>query len=601
MHEFPLLVFLSVSLVGALLLGLVTERLRLSPIVGYLLAGVIVGPATPGIVADEHMAVQLAEIGVVLLMFGVGLHFNLGDLWAVRRIAMPGAIGQIVVATLLGTLLMYFRGWGLSEGVVVGIAISVASTVVLIRVLIDNDVLQTTQGHIAVGWLIVEDIFTVLVLVALPAIADVVAHDGAGDKSVIGSIAMAVVRIVVLGGLVLVGGKYFIPKLLGQVARTRSRELFTLSILALALAIATGSAVFFGVSMALGAFLAGMVVGQTEVSHQAAADALPMRDAFAVLFFVSVGMIFDPYAMVREPLLLAMMLLIVLVAKPLTALVIVWTLRYSFRTALTVAIALAQVGEFSFLLADEAIRHKMLSEEAHSLLVACAIFSITLNPLFFRAIAPIEHWLRKYPQFWALLSRRAEVGGESINRSTQAALATKETEAAEASTGVRAVIVGYGPVGQTAARILRDFDIEPVVVDLNLDTVRDLAANNKLAVYGDATRRDILEAAGIETAKYLLVTTPDMLVRTLVIMTAKEANSDVRVFARARYLKERAWLEEVGATQICIEEAETALALAVLLLREVGADQERIQREIELLHNELGVQRTGSDFQLTHS
>jgi CPA2 family monovalent cation:H+ antiporter-2 len=599
MHdEYALLVYLSVGLAAALLFGFATERLRLSPIVGYLLAGIIVGPNTPGFVADTATAVQLAEIGVVLLMFGVGLHFNLRDLWAVRRIALPGAIGQIVAATTLGTIAACLLGWGLTQGVIIGIAISVASTVVLVRMLTDNDLIDTSQGHIAVGWLIVEDIFTVLVLVALPAIADIATRGSAGGQSILGSLVIASVKIGILAVIVLGGGQRLIPWLLAQVARTRSRELFTLSILALALAIATGSAVFFGVSMALGAFLAGIVVGQSEVSHQAAADALPMRDAFAVLFFVSVGMLFDPQAILREPLFLFLMLAIVLIAKPLAALTIVWGLRYSFRSAFTVAIALAQVGEFSFLLADEAIRHELLSDKGRSVLIACAIISISINPLLFRTIGPVERWLRAHPHLWRILSQRAESGGAEINKETQERLSAPEVEPG-ATPSYTAVIVGYGPVGQTAARILRNFNIEPVVIDLNLDTVRDLGAVGKLAIYGDATRRDILEAAGIEKAKYLLVTIPDFLVRTLVIITAKEINSDVRVFVRARYLQERAWLEEIGATEICTEEAEAALGLAFLLLREVGADQEQVHREIRKLHDELSVRRSESDFQLT--
>jgi CPA2 family monovalent cation:H+ antiporter-2 len=594
MHdEYALLVFLSVGLAAALLFGFVTERLRLSPIVGYLFAGIIVGPNTPGFVADTDTAVQLAEIGVVLLMFGVGLHFNMRDLWAVRRVALPGAVGQICVATALGTVVAYLLGWGLTQGVIIGIAISVASTVVLIRMLMDNDVLDTAQGHIAVGWLIVEDIFTVLVLVALPAIADIATHGGEGGQSILGSLGIAALKIGILAVLVLGGGQRLIPWLLAKVARTRSRELFTLSILALALAIATGSAVFFGVSMALGAFLAGIVVGQTEVSHQAAADALPMRDAFAVLFFVSVGMLFDPQAILREPLSLLLMLAIILIAKPLTALAIVWGLRYSFRSAITVAIALAQVGEFSFLLTDEAIRHRLLSDEARSVLIASAIISISVNPLWFRTIGPIEKWLREHPRLWRMLSLRAETGGAEINIQTRQRLAAPEET--DAASSYKAVIVGYGPVGQTAARILRNFGVEPVVIDLNLDTVRSLAAAGKLAIYGDSTRRDILEAAGIGEAKYLLVTIPDLLVRTSVIITAKEINSNVRVFARARYLQEREWLEEIGATQICTEEAETALGLAVLLLREVGADQEQVHQEIRRLHDELGVRRGDHD------
>jgi CPA2 family monovalent cation:H+ antiporter-2 len=360
--------------------------------------------------------------------------------------------------------------------------------------------------------------------------------------------------------------------------------LFTLTVLALALAIATGSAVGFGVSMALGAFLAGMVVGQTEVSHQAAADALPMRDAFAVLFFVSVGMLFDPRVVIDRPGLLLALLGVVLLAKPLTAFLIVWGLRYSVRSALTVAVALAQVGEFSFLLADEAMRDGLLPAEGHSLLVACALLSITLNPLLFRAIDPLEKWLRGQPWLWRALSRRSEAGGTELNLATRARLA--ETGGDEGQP-LRAVIVGYGPVGQTACHILKEFGVRPVVVDLNLDTVRGLTESGQLAVYGDATQREILQAAGIKEAKYLLVTVPEVLVRTVVILAAKDLNPDVHVFARARYIQERAWMEEVGATGVVTEEAETAVGLAFLLLREVGAGEERIRQEIHKIKRKL--------------
>lgn len=590
MHD-ELLINLAVSLLAALVFGLITEKLRLSPIVGYLLAGIVLGPYTPGFVGDQEMALQFAEIGVVLLMFGVGLHFDLRDLLAVKKIAVPGAVGQIAVATALGTVAAMALGWPTTEGVVLGIAISVASTVVLVRVLTDNDVLHTTQGHIAVGWLLVEDIFTVLVLVVLPAAADILVEGGGGEGNAGGGVAaslgMAVLRIGLLAALVLGAGKRIIPPLLNLVARTRSRELFTLCVLALALAIATG-ALYLGVSVALGAFLAGMVVGQTEVSHQAAADALPMRDAFAVVFFVSVGMLFDPRVLIEQPVYLAVLLAIVLIAKPITAMAIVWALRYSFRNALTVGIALAQVGEFSFLLATEAIELKLMSEEGRSLLVATAIISITLNPLIFRLIEPTERWLRSKPALWKKLGSRAEAGGLRLNEAMAERVAT--SDGADDGT-TRAVIVGYGPVGQTAARILRGFGVETVVVDLNIDTIRELANNDELGVYGDSTRHDILEAAGIKDAKYLLVTVPDVLVRTLVIITAKEINSELKVFARARYLKERAWLEEVGATQICIEEAETAVGLAKLLLSEVGADPERVATEVTRIQRELGVHR----------
>ncbi len=372
------------------------------------------------------------------------------------------------------------------------------------------------------------------------------------------------------------------------VVRTRSGELFTLTILSLALAIATGSAALFDVSMALGAFLAGIVVGQTEVSHQAAADALPMRDAFAVLFFVSVGMLFDPQAIIKEPKFLLGLLGIVILAKPLTAFLIIWVLRYSVRTAITVALALAQIGEFSFLLANEAMGLGLLSADGQSLLVACALISIAANPLLFRTITPLEEWLRSKERIWRILSHRSNDEGVMLNKEEQLRLSEPGQKSGIKS---RAVIVGYGPVGQTASRILKDFDIPLVIIDLNLDTVRNLIESGQSAIYGDASRRDILKAAGIQKADYLLVTIPDILTRTTVIVTARELNPKIHVFTRARYLQERAWLEEMGATDISIEEAETAIGLAILLLREVGADSNRIQKEIQEIRGELGMHK----------
>ena len=585
------LVNLSVSLGLALVLGLLTQRLRLSPIVGYLLAGITVGPHTPGFVGDPKMAHDLAEVGVILLMFGVGLHFNFTDLLAVRRIAIPGSLGQILVASTLGTMAALSFGMEAGAALVIGLAISVASTVVLFRVLVDNDLLQSDQGHIAIGWLILQDIFTVFVLVILPGMTNIWRASEVGPGSLLGPIVWTFVRFAGLTLLVTLVGRKVIPRLLDIVARTRSRELFTLTILSIALAVATGSAALFGVSMALGAFLAGIVVGQTEVSHQAAADALPMRDAFAVLFFVSVGMLFDPQAIIQEPLLLLGLLGIILFATPLTAFLIIWALRYSVRTALTVATALAQIGEFSFLLANEAMGLGILSENGQSLLVACALISIAINPLLFRAIDPLEKWLRKQEKIWRILSRRSDYKGMQLNLEEQVRFSQ---QVQKPGIKAKAVIVGYGPVGRTASRILKDFDIPLVIIDLNLDTVRKLTEVGQAAIYGDASRRDILEAAGIKQADYLLITIPDVLTRTTVILTAKDLNAGLHVFARARYLQERAWLEEVGVDDICIEEAETAIGLAILLLREVGADYGRIQKEIQTIRAELGMRRRDS-------
>lgn len=572
-NELLVLVKLSACLVAALVLGCVTQRLKLSPIVGYLLAGVAVGPRTPGIVADQASAAQFAEIGIILLMFGVGLHFNLRDLLAVRRVALPGALVQMSVAMLLAAAVVLVSGSTLAAALVTGLAVSVASTVVLTRILSDNDALETEQGHIAVGWLIVQDIFTVLALVMLPAVASAINPGDETSPGILPSLGLAVIKIIALVAIVLWAGKQVVPRLLEQVARTRTRELFTLAILALALAIATGSAWIFGVSVAMGAFMAGMVVGQSEVSHQAASDALPMRDAFAVLFFVSVGMQLDPATVGKHPLLFAGLLSVILIASPLVASTIVWALGYSVRTALTVAAGIAQIGEFSFILAGLASEHDLLPAEGQSLLVACSIVTISLNPLLFRGLRPLEAWLSHRPRLWVFLARRAETRVRRIANQPVSPIRDNGDRP-------RAIIVGYGPVGQTASALLKEFGVEPVVIDLNIDTINRLSAGGALAVYGDAARRDILQAAGIEAAEYLLVTTPDPHTRTVVVIIARELNPALKVLVRARYLAERAWLEEIGATEVCFEEAEAAIGLATLLLREMGADDERVRLEL---------------------
>jgi monovalent cation:H+ antiporter-2, CPA2 family len=581
-HVSVFLLNLSISLSLALVLGVLAKRLRLSPLIGYLLTGIALGPHTPGFVADAKMANDFAEVGIILLMFGVGLHFNFSDLLSVKKIAIPGSIGQILVASILGMMVALLFGMEPAASLVIGLAVSVASTVVLVRVLGDNDLLQSEQGHIAVGWLILQDIFTVFVLVILPVTASIRIPSEAGPGSLLSPIAWAFLRFAGLALLLTLVGRKVIPRLLYIVARTRSRELFTLAILSIAFAIATGSVALFGVSMALGAFLAGIVVGQTEVSHQAAADALPMRDAFAVLFFVSMGMLFNPHAISQTPFLLLGFLGIILFATPLTAFLIVWALHYSVRTALTVATALTQIGEFSFLLANEAMGLGVLSGNEQSVLVTCALISIALNPLLFRALTPLENWLRRKEKIWRFLSRRSESKGTQLNLAVQA-----QTP----GTGAKAVIVGYGPVGRTASRILKDFGFPLVIIDLNLDTVRNLAESGQSAIYGDASRQDILKAAGIKTADYLLVTIPDALTRTAVVLTARELNPQVHVFARARYLEERSWFDEIGVTDVCIEEAETAIGLAIQLLRVVGAEGSRIQKEIDKIRAELGISR----------
>jgi CPA2 family monovalent cation:H+ antiporter-2 len=573
MEHLGIVVTLAAALAAALAFGLVTHRLGLSSILGYLVAGVAIGPRTPGFVADQSVASQLAEVGVVLLMFGVGLEFRLADLVAARRLAIPGAVGQSAVATLLGAALAVSLGWGLGAGLVLGVGLSVASTVVLVRGLEGSDGLATPAGRAAVGWLVVEDVLTVLVLVLLPALREPVGFGAAG------AVGGAVAKMAVLAVLVFLAGARPVPWLLAHVARTRSRELFTLTVLVLALAVATVAATVFGVSLALGAFLAGMVVGQSNVSHQAAANALPLRDAFAVLFFVSVGMLFDPGLVLREPALVLGAIAIVLVAKPLAAFAIVVALGHPPRTALTIAAGLAQIGEFSFILGESARALGILPAEGQSVLVAGALVSIALNPLLFRALGPLEEWMRRRPRLWDALDRRARARGEAINR---------RTTAEEADGAVDAVVVGYGPVGRTVARILREFGVATVVVDLNVDTVAGLVRDGARAVYGDASRAEVLRAAGLARARTLVVTLPDLASRLPVILTARDINPAVEILSRARYVAERSMLDELGADAVAYEEAEAAVRLATLLLARAGADAGKIEAEAAAIRGELG-------------
>ncbi len=584
MHDVGLLLTLTLGLTFALLLGFVTHRLGLSPILGYLLAGIVVGPHTPGPVADAKVAEQFAEIGVILLMFGVGLHFSLKDLLAVKSIAIPGAVGQSLVATGLGAAVAASVGWDLGSGVVLGIAISVASTVVLMRGLEEHSGLQTPEGRIAVGWLIVEDIFTVLVLVLLPVLVSSLQAGAAGSQNVLLSIGAAALKLGLLGVVVLYVGGKIIPWILTRVARTRSRELFTLTVLVVALAIATGSAHFFGASMALGAFLAGMVVGQSKESHQAAADALPMRDAFAVLFFVSVGMLFDPRFLLQRPALVLSIMGIILIAKPLVALVIVIVLGYSVRTALTVAVGLAQIGEFSFILANQANQLGVLPGPGASVLIASALLSIALNPLLFRAVRPLEKALRRRPKLWKFLNAQAEKRGRALN------VDTLDTQA-RTREAPQAIVVGYGPVGQTVTRILQEFKIHPTVIDLNIDTITRLKGEGLSALYGDASKSEILKHAGVDKAKYLILTLPDLEARTPVIIEARRLNAELNIIVRAHYLTEKKALGQLGVTAVAYEEAEAAVGLSELLLRAEGAAQAKIDDEAGRIRAEFDVKR----------
>lgn len=574
MHEMPLITTIALGLSGALLFGLLARRIGLSPIVGYLIAGVVVGPNTPGFSGDPKLASQLAEIGVILLMFGVGLHFHLKDLLAVRGIAVPGALGQSAAATVACMGIATLAGLSWQSGLVLGVAVSVASTVVLLRALSDQGSVETPEGHAAVGWLVVEDIITVLVLVLLPPLA----ASGAGGN-ILQTVGVAVLKLALLSAIILLAGARFIPWLLLRVTRLRSRELFTLTVLVMAICIATLSYVAFGASMALGAFLAGMVVGQSKVSDQAAADVLPMRDAFAVLFFVAVGMLFDYRSILESPGLLLGVLAVILIIKPLVALLIVILCGHSLRTGLTVAGGLAQIGEFSFIVGEMAKSLGLLPGSAHNVLVAGAIISISLNPALFKGLLRMEPRLQQWPWLARRLARRHSKRGAEANQA--AAKLTSDPNA------VRAIVVGHGPVGQTLTRLLREFGINPTIVETNIDTVLELQASGRPAVFGDAKRPEILQAAGLSSATYLFVTVPHIEISRQVIQTARELSPTVRILARAAYLNQQETLHHAGAAVIRYDEAESAAALAEALLQEINVPAQQIDTKVAMVRNEL--------------
>ncbi|MBA4066333.1 MAG: sodium:proton exchanger [Isosphaera sp.] len=570
MHTPELILTLTGALSAALVLGYLTQRLGLSPIVGYLLAGVAVGPNTPGFMADRNLAQQMAEVGVILLMFGVGLHFHVGDLLAVRRVAVPGAVAQILAATALGTGVGAAFGWAWPEPLVFGLCVSVASTVVLTRVLGDRSELHTPLGHAAVGWLVVQDLFAVFVLVLMPALL----APGGPRGGVAGLVGLAAGKIAVLAFAVLVVGGRVIPWLLRHVAAAQSRELFTLTVLVVAIGIAAGSAELFGVSMALGAFLAGMVVGRSEFSLRAATDALPMRDAFAVLFFVSVGMLFDPTVLLRAPGVVLATLAVVMVGTPVAACAAVLALGRPVRTAVGIGLALAQIGEFSFIVATRGRELNALRPEATSALVAVAILSISVNPLLLRLVGPVDAWVARRPRLARRLAARTR-------------LERVRARAADPDPEYRAVVVGYGPVGRTLVRLLRENGIEPTVVEMNLETVRRLRAEGAAAVYGDAAHAETLKEAGVPGAGALFLTASGLTGAGEVVRLARELNPDVRVLARATYLRERPDLFKAGADGVFAGEGEIALAMTESLLRDLGAAPDQVDRERDRVRAEL--------------
>ncbi|MDI1300562.1 MAG: YbaL family putative K(+) efflux transporter [bacterium] len=539
-HHYPLIAAISIGFVLALVFGALALRLRMSPLVGYLLAGVFVGPFTPGFVADARLAQELSEIGVILLMFGVGLHFSFKDLLSVKHIAIPGALVQIAVATLLGMGLAAAMGWPAGSGLVFGLALSVASTVVLLRALEQRNLVESRRGRIAVGWLIVEDLVMVLALVLLPALAGPLGGNAAAGHSetfwmdlllTLGKVAAFVV-------LMIYGGTRFIPWMLERVAGSGSRELFTLAVLAIAMGVAFGSAALFGVSFALGAFFAGMVLNESEFSHKAAEDSLPMRDAFAVLFFVSVGMLFNPAILLSDPLPVLGVFLVIVAGKSLAAFVIVLAFRHPLSTALTISASLAQIGEFSFILAGLGLTLGLLPPQGHDLVLAGAILSILVNPLLFMAIDRLQPWL----------DRREGSKDATLHEAASEPVTLQG----------HVILVGYGRVGSRVGAGLIEAGVPLLVVEYSRDRVHELQRQGLHAVLGNAAGKEVLALTCVAAASCLLIAIPDAIEAGQIIGHARRKNTSLRIIARAHSDAEVDYLRQHGADLVIMGEREIA-------------------------------------------
>ncbi|HEU4647806.1 MAG TPA: YbaL family putative K(+) efflux transporter [Gemmatimonadales bacterium] len=584
-HNTPLLVTIAAGLGFAFLFGLVAQRLRLPPLVGYLVAGIAIGPFTPGVNADTGLASQLAEIGVILLMFGVGLHFSLGDLLAVRQIAVPGAVAQIAVATVLGAAVSHVWGWSWSTGLVFGLALSVASTVVLLRALEARGIVDSVDGRIAVGWLIVEDLVTVVALVLLPALAvplSGTAAAGGGGGSIALALALTLGKVAAFLALMLLVGRRAVPWLLEQVARTGSRELFTLCVLAVALGIAVGAAALFDVSFALGAFFAGVVINESDLSHQAAADALPLQDAFAVLFFVSVGMLFDPSILLRQPLEVLAVVAIIVFGKSCAAFAIVLLFRYPLHTALTISASLAQIGEFSFILGALGVSLGLVPREAQSLIVAGALLSIAINPFVFAAIGPVHRWFRAHPRLLDALERSDADANVGFTPAVQDTLRD------------HAVLVGHGRVGSTVAEALARSGIPYVVIERDRRTVEALRQRGVRAIWGDATRPPIMALAHPERARLLVIAMPDPYQARQVVELARQANPAINTVVRTHGEAEQAYFERLGVGRVMMGERELALSMAHYSLQVLGRSDDEADAVVQAIREAAEQRRTAA-------
>ena len=559
-HDVTLIATIATAFGLAMVFGLLAARLKLPPLVGYLLAGIVVSPATPGFVADVGLAGQLAEIGVMLLMFGVGLHFSLADLMSVKKIAVPGAVVQIAVATALGGGVAMLWGWDLGAAIVFGLCLSVASTVVLLRALEAKGLLKSVNGQIAVGWLVVEDLVMVLVLVLLPALAGVLkAHGGeaavapqAGEIWTTVGITLAKVTAFVV--LMLVVGRRLLPKLLWWVARTGSQELFTLGVVAIAVGVAFGAAMLFDVSFALGAFFAGMMMRESEFSHRAADESLPLRDAFAVLFFVSVGMLFEPAVVFQQPVKLLAVVAIVLIGKTVAAVALVLLFRYPLNTALTVGASLAQIGEFSFILAGLGVALELMPREGQSLVLAAALISIAANAALFSAVEPLRRWVLARSAFARQLEMRDDPLAE-LPTSTDRQLLSGQV-----------VLVGYGRVGRRIAQALREHQLPFVVVEQNRETVDALRREGIAAVSGDAMTPEVLVQGHIAEAAMLVVAIPDAVDVRKMVEIARTLNPGIAVVLRTHNEEEADLLRKESLGTVFLGEHELARGMTSHIL-----------------------------------
>ncbi len=543
-HELPLVSTIAVGFSAAFICGLIASKLRISPIVGYLIAGILIGPFTPGFEADVKMAEQLAELGILLLMFGVGLHFSFHDLMAVKRIAIPGAIGQITVATVLGAAVAAYWGWTLKSGLMLGLALSVASTVVLIRALEEHNLMQSANGNIAIGWLIVEDIFMVLALVLVPAMATTDAVDASSLPWE--ELMLAIGKVLLFALFMLVAGRRVLPWLLMTVARTHSRELFTLAVFAVAMGVAFGAAALFDVSIALGAFFAGTMIRESDLSREAADKALPLQDAFAVLFFVSVGMLFNPHILVDRPLRVLVVVAIIMIGKTIAASTILLLARYPLKTALLVSSGLAQIGEFSFILAGLGVATGALPEQGRDLILAGALISISLNPAFFHGSKWIYGWVAKNPK----ASRIFNINDDDLAH-------LREDEIKSLKKGL-VILVGHGRVGRHISQNVQLSKIDLVIVDANRERVEALREQGMHAIAGDATHAETLREAAIERAFAILVAVPNPFEGRKIVEAAREIHPTIRVLVRAHSDEEMEYFAEQGVD------------LAVMGPREVG-------------------------------